>query len=217
MKWLRKFAANDIPNNVSFSFREKRYFLFSQLLKQKDKTGIILDIGGTNYFWKQWRFLIDTDVNLILMNLEKSAIKGYTGLKGDANNLLFIKEKSVEVILSNSVIEHLGGYEKQEIFAKEVTRIGKYYFVQTPAFMFPLEPHFLFPFFHWLPKKIRIFLHRNFQLGWFGKETDYEIAKMDVENIRILKKRELKCFFPNGKIITERFLFFPKSYIITNM
>jgi len=217
MKWLRKYAANDIRNNKSYFFREKRFSFFVDLLEKNNIKNTILDIGGTNYFWKQWESFFRENLCIILVNLDKSAIKGYQGIQGNANNLLFIKNKSVDVVLSNSVIEHLGGNEKQEIFAKQVQRIGLYYFIQTPAFLFPLEPHFLFPIFHWLPVKLKIFLHGKFDLGWFEKEPDIKKSEIDVESIRILKKRELRKFFHEGKIITERYLFFPKSYIITNM
>jgi hypothetical protein len=35
--------------------------------------------------------------------------------------------------------------------AKEVERVGKRYFTQTPNFHFLIEPLFVFPASHWLP------------------------------------------------------------------
>jgi len=96
-------------------------------------------------------------------------------------------------------------------------RVAQYYFVQTPAFIFPFEPHFLFPFFHWLPRKIRIWLTLHFKLGWFKKCKNKMDAELLVDSIRILKKRELKILFKGATLIKEKFLMMSKSYIITNM
>ena len=116
-------------------------------------------------------------------------------------------------VFSNSLIEHLATYENQAKLAKESQRIGKHYFIQTPAYIFPLEPHFLFPFFHWLPVKIRVLALQKFNIGWYPRERNFQDAKQKVEEIRIMKLRELKNMFVNGKIIKEKLFGLTKSYI----
>jgi hypothetical protein len=218
MKWLRNFAANDKHNNSSYKFRAKRFELFNKLLiKSNFEKTDILDIGGTNYFWDQWKKFLNPNLSITIVNIAKTAIFGYKGILGDANNLSFLKNNTVDILLSNSLIEHLGEFQNQKIFAEEVQRISKYHFIQTPAFLFPLEPHFLFPFFHWLPKFVRIFIHQKLNLGWYNKEENYKTAKTNVEEIRILRKSDLKKMFPKSKIIVEKFIFMPKSYIVTNL
>lgn len=97
--------------------------------------------------------------------------------------------------------------------AKEVCRVGRRYFVQTPNKYFPLEPHFLFPFFQFLPIWIRVLLLRNFNLGWFVKTPDKAKAKEIVEGIRLLNKREFTSLFPNASIYQEKVFGITKSFL----
>jgi hypothetical protein len=97
--------------------------------------------------------------------------------------------------------------------ANEVCRVGKCYFVQTPNKYFPLEPHFLFPFFQFLPIRFRAWLLQNFKLGWFTKTPDALEAREVVESIRLLTKKEFKAFFPNASIYEEKVLWMTKSFI----
>ena len=219
MKWFTKFAANNISNNLSYKFRSKRFHIFENLLERKFhlRNPLIVDIGGANYYWEQMKLKSKRGFNVALVNLSAEAIQNFKGIVGDAKNISFIKDKTIEVIHSNSLIEHLGTYENQFAFAQRIKKLSKYYFIQTPAFIFPIEPHFLMPFFHWLPKQIRILLVQNFNLGWYKKETDKTKAEKYVSEIRIMKKRELKKLFPHEKVLIERFFFIPKSYIITNL
>ena len=59
----------------------------------------------------------------------------------------FFKDKSFDAVFSNSVIEHVGTFEDQKMMANEVIRVTNFYFIQTPNLYFPIEPHFLVPFF----------------------------------------------------------------------
>lgn len=68
-------------------------------------------------------------------------------MKGDATNLSQYSDKSFDIVFSNSVIEHLYTKENQISMAKEVNRVGKNYFIQTPNYWFPIEPHWVFPSF----------------------------------------------------------------------
>ena len=42
-------------------------------------------------------------------------------------------------------------------------------------------------------------------------------AEKLVDSIRIMKKKEIKQIFGNVEIITERFFFIPKSYMVMNI
>jgi hypothetical protein len=218
MKWLTKHASNIETKNLSGKFRSKRLqLLLSKIEKLSKSKPKIIDIGGTNYFWKTLDKVLPIDLNLTLLNKERNHIEGFEGIIADAANLQFIKTNSYDLCFSNSVIEHLPTIVEQEQMAENILRIAPHHFIQTPAFIFPIEPHFLFPFFHWLPKSIRIKLVRYFRLGWYERLQDFSKAEILVNSIRILKKRELKKMFPDSKIITEYVLFLPKSYIVTNL
>ncbi len=117
-----------------------------------------------------------------------------------------LPDASFDLAFSNSVIEHVGDFEDQRCFAKELRRIGRRFYCQTPNKWFPVEPHFLTLFVHWLPSKwfsagVHRFLTVN---GLRGKPK---------ESIRLLTKVELAVLFPGCQIWIERFLLLPKSFV----
>lgn len=124
---------------------------------------------------------------------------------GDARCLTGLGNNKFDVVFSNSVIEHLGTWEEQNRMAEEVRRVGKRYFVQTPNYYFPLEPHTLFPFFQFFPASFKIFLLRHFNLGWFKKAVSEKEATEIVNEIRLLKLEEFKIFFLKQKFIKKNF------------
>lgn len=175
----------------------------------------ILDVGGTQAFWKLYKSDLKI-VQITILNLNKIpiALVHFKSVVGDARNMKQFKNKEFDVVFSNSVIEHVGDWEDQKRMAKEVQRVGKHYFVQTPNYYFPIEPHFMFPFFQFLPQQIKIFLIQHFRLGWRPKTPDYLMAVKMVNSIRLLMKKELSYLFPNSTCLEENFLGFTKSFIL---
>lgn len=177
----------------------------------------ILDIGGATGFWEGFK---NSDVQIICLNLDP-AFRGSSlvqqgmikRIHGDGCNLAY-GDQSFSVGFSNSVIEHVGNWAKQKQFAQEILRVGRNIWVQTPAYECPIEPHFLAPFFHWLPKAWRHRFARNFTpWGWIQR-PDRETARSMVDEIRLLTKKEMQELFPGCDIITEKLWeIFPKSYI----
>ena len=68
-------------------------------------------------------------------------------------------------------------------------RVARGWYVQTPAFSFPVEPHALLPFAHWLPPRLR---RPYWRLGVAG----------DWEDIALLRRREMTELF--GEPVAER-------------
>jgi hypothetical protein len=98
--------------------------------------------------------------------------------------------------------------------AEEVRRVGKRYFVQTPNLYFPIEPHFVFPLFQFLPIWLRVWLVTHFDLGWYAKIPDRDRALKEVSSIRLLTKKKLRKLFPQARIFEEKYLGLTKSYIV---
>jgi len=220
LKYLRKFASSNYSENLSTKFRRRRFKTFQKYLTKLGlKEPRFLDIGGTQIYWDHINSYFKTNLSPIIVNIEREHITNgsYAGIIGDGKSLSFIKDNTFDLAYSNSVIEHLSGFEDQYEMAYNIKRVAKYYFIQTPAFIFPFEPHFLFPFFHWFPISVRIRLVSKFNLGWFNKCNNYDEAKHLVNSIRILKKKELESLFKDTHLITEKLLFIPKSYTLTNM
>jgi predicted SAM-dependent methyltransferase len=174
-----------------------------------DSSMKILDVGGTPFNWN----LIDESPHVVLANLGKVDANQHSPVVADGCFLPF-KDNSFDVVFSNSVIEHIQGKEKQQLFANEVARVGSSFYVQTPNRYFFIEPHLLTPFIHWLPKKfqnkfvkklsIRAILTRILN----DKEDDY------LDDVFLLNSKELMSFFPESRLISEKFLGMTKSLIV---
>jgi SAM-dependent methyltransferase len=117
--------------------------------------------------------------------------------RADATERLPFEDNEFDLAYANSVIEHIPP-EKRFAFAREVRRIARGWYVQTPAFGFPIEPHSLLPAAHWLPIAAR---RRYWRLG----------AGSDVDEIKLLRRCELEVLF--GPAIPERFGPLTKSWI----
>ena len=70
-------------------------------------------------------------------------------VQADAAAGLPFADGDFDLVYASSVIEHVPP-ARRRAFAAEVRRVGRGWFVQTPAWSFPLEPHSLLPAAHWL-------------------------------------------------------------------
>lgn len=111
-------------------------------------------------------------------------------VKADARSLPFA-DGEFAIAYSNSLIEHLPAADRAKA-AAEMARVGRRLFVQTPNRWFPIEPHALLPFVHWLPRSLG---RRLWKLGVTGEPFD---------DIRLLTARELRRLFPDARIVRER-------------
>jgi hypothetical protein len=173
----------------------------------------ILDVGGTPFNWQ----FIESTPKVDLLNLEdqepKEPLRENTSFMVGNGLDLKIRYNSYDIVYSNSVIEHVGSYEKQKIFAKELKRAATGLFVQTPAKEFFLEPHYLTPFIHWLPIRVQKKLLRNFSLWGLLTRPNNDTVDAVLSEIRLLNKKEFHDLFDDCIIITEKLCFFTKSYI----
>ena len=189
-------------------FRRDRMAIFQRYFPLTPDTRI-LDVGGTKLNWT----LLPARPMITLLNLPSS---GEATVIGDGRYVPF-RDRSFDIVFSNSVIEHISTPEDQRRFADEVRRTGRAYWVQTPDRRFPVEPHLLTPFIHWLPKRVRAAIARRFTF-WSLIERptpdrwEYYIRHCS-EEVRLLGARELQSMCPEAEIIRERFLGFSKSLI----
>jgi hypothetical protein len=169
----------------------------------------VLDIGGYPAVWS----LLEIRPQITILNLAFSPSDLDQGMKcvvGDGCRTAF-PDKSFNVVFSNSVIEHVGDMERQRQFAGECERCGEGYYVQTPNKWFPVDPHTLLIFAHWLPKRAFNVLMKISPRFLITRPSPAEME--DLINMRLLGKRDLQELFPNAEIIEERFLGITKSLI----
>jgi hypothetical protein len=208
------FADNRKPDSLASRMRINRFDFFLSLLSCLDPPITILDVGGTEEFWKIMGLGFEKDVKVTLLNLweQPVSLSNTESIRGDARNMQFT-DCSFDVVFSNSVIEHVGGFESQQQMAGEIRRVGKRYFVQTPNRYFFIEPHFLFPFFQFLPVKWKMWLIMHFRLGWIDKAADPESARAVVESVQLLSKKEVLALFPDCNLFEEKIFGITKSFI----
>lgn len=176
----------------------------------------VLDVGGTTVFWERLGYAGDPGIEVVLLNLmeQPSDHANITSTVGDAADLSAFDDDSFDIVVSNSVLEHLPTPALQARMVSEVRRVGTRVYLQTPNRYFPLEPHFLFPFFGILPIGVRAFLLQHFDLGWHKRVPDRAKALEDVRSIRLLTGSEMRRLFPAARFEDERVLFFTKSFIV---
>ncbi len=211
---LRSLADSVKPTSLANKLRTERFQRFEALAARMSRPLRILDVGGTNAFWENRGWHRHTDVEILTLNLvaEEQQHTNLRPLIGDATNLAGFADQSIDVVFSNSVIEHLFTFENQGRMANEVQRVGRAFWVQTPNFWFPVEPHFHFLGWQWLPVAVRSSIIQRRRCGWRGPYPDPIEARRAVEEIRLLTQTELKTLFPRATLIAERFGGFVKSW-----
>lgn len=210
-------SAADVHDSRSFSnrMRSRRFSMFEALVRDFPRPLRILDVGGTNLFWEQRGWAGNEEVQITTLNLFEDEIKhsNIVPVKGDATNMAGIDDNEFDVAFSNSVIEHLFTFENQKKMAREVQRVARAYWVQTPNFWFPMEPHFHVPGWQWMPKSARVALIRRRQCGWRGPCPDPAEAREAVDEVRLMSRRELRQCFPHATIWAERMFGLVKSWV----
>lgn len=157
--------------------------------------------------------------DILPAELEKAEREyGFTPVRIPEMGLLPFPDQYFDIVFCNSVIEHVTlpkaelwslaterefrvrSLERQRDFAREIRRVGRGYFVQTPHKWFPLDPHTQLPFVGWLPRGgllavLRV-THPNDDPDW-----------------RFLSVADMRGLFPDGTIMLERFLGMVKSIV----
>jgi len=174
----------------------------------------ILDIGGTPEYWT----LLPVRPRVTLLNTPRArADVGETAwVAGDGRKLPF-RDGAFDVVFSNSVIEHVGDAASQQRFAREVARVGRRYWVQTPNRWFPVEQHLLTPFVHWLPRRWQRSIVPRCNLWSLLVPVSPDRRRFYIEHylsdVRLLAFAEVRALFPGARVIRERLFGLTKSFV----
>jgi methyltransferase family protein len=184
-------------------FRKQKVDAFLRMVGGKRAS--LLDLGGGPGVAGEFRTVHESFEYVVLANI--SLPKWETTL-GSAIRLVVadgcalpFASRSFDWVFSNAVIEHVGGKARQKQFADEIRRVSaKGYFVATPNKNFPIEPHTLLPFYQFLtPTQQRRVVHLS--PGYVREPTE----------INLLSGRDLRCLFPEARILKMGLRVFPNS------
>ncbi|MFT5443952.1 MAG: hypothetical protein ACI8W3_003003 [Myxococcota bacterium] len=200
--------------SLSKVMRERRFAFFRDLIESLPKPVKILDVGGTQDFWETMNYVAPEIAQITIVNLQapESRHANITTLDANACDMPMFGDDEFDVVFSNSVIEHVGDTPNQEAMAKEVQRVGKRYFVQTPNLYFPIEPHYMFPFFQFMPVGVKTWLLMNLNIAWGGKIKERDDAVATAGSVKLLSGSHFHSMFPGSQSYKERVLGLTKSF-----
>ncbi len=206
-------------------FRRKRGVLLrGQIARLAERLGrplVVLDVGGRPDYWANVG--LEHVAHVTLLNPRQEELDRplpddlptgvFSKSLGDARDLVGFADQSIDLVHANSVIEHVGTWHDMARMASEARRVGRSGWVQTPAWSFPVEPHFHAPFMHWFgaPMRARMMslsLRRSF------RQMSLDRRRRAVEGINLLTRAETAALFPGAEVHVERVLLLAKSYVV---
>jgi hypothetical protein len=215
---FKRLTDNTDRQSVATRLRRQRFRILLDMIGDTTEPVSILDVGGRPNYWEMMTAgkPLVRRLHITLLNREPYDIfsrPGFTAQVGDARCMPQFADHQFDIVFSNSTIEHVGSDADQLCMANEIRRIGRKYYVQTPNRFFPIEPHFVFPFFQFLPVGLRVRLLQRFGLGWYSRTPEQKEAESIVRSIRLLRRKEVVHLFPNASIFEERYLGMVKSFV----
>lgn len=204
---------NALYEHVFVRFRRKRMQQFFSVFSPSPDSRVV-DIGGAVQTWNVEAESHEPFSVTLINNLEYEdfASERFQVIEADATALPF-PDKSFDIAFSNSVIEHLGTWDRQQAFANEARRVAHKLWIQTPARCFPIEAHLLAPYIQYLPKRIQ----RRIVLWTPRGLLNPGVVQQIVDEVRLLTYMEVRKLFPDCQILRERFCGFTKSYIAVRL
>ncbi len=195
------------PGSVSARLRQARVERFLQTFPDLERM-TVLDLGGTASFWGS---VPVRPAHVTVVNLDQSADDPGSGIECVIADACEYDGPGVDLVVSNSLLEHLGGVARREQFALNVRRLAPRYWVQTPYRYFPVEPHWMFPGMQFLPLPVRARLARR---HWtVGTRADAEYALRAALWTELIGATEMRVLFPQARIWRERVAGLTKSLV----
>jgi hypothetical protein len=171
----------------------------------------VLDLGGTA---ENWRTSPVRPAEVVMVNLMDQPCDEpwLHAVRGDAcAPPAEVTAQDFDLVYSNSVLEHVGGHQRRQQMADVVNASAPRHWVQTPYRYFPIEPHWLFPGFQFLPVSTRVRASERWPFGW-SRPTGRE-AVQNVLDVELVSFTEMRYYFPQSRVVAERFAGLPKSLI----
>jgi len=166
--------------------------------------------------------------NVYIADIEPEAVNkgskdyGFIPVVIHESEKLPFEDNFFDIVYCSSVIEHVTisknevwtlysgrqfkaeSLRRQKEFAREIERLGKQFFVQTPYRHFLIESHSWLPFVAWLPRRILIPVLKISNRFWVKKTSP---------DWYLLNKTEMRNLFDDANIQVEKKFGMTKSII----
>ena len=163
----------------------------------------VLDLGGEPPFWRDFpvRPASVTVLNLLSFPSAEPWLETFVG---DAcEPPAAVASRRFDLVVSNSVIEHVGGHVPRGRFAEVVHRASDRHWVQTPYRYFPVEPHWVFPAMQFLPLRARAEVTRRWPLSP-GRADNLPEAIANAASVELISITDMRSYFPTSRLWYER-------------
>jgi hypothetical protein len=169
----------------------------------------VLDLGGTVSWWR--RAPITPRRLVVLSGSEPGESRRDRGLftvVGDPCGAAGVLgaariDSSFDVVMSESLIEHVGGHARRLRFAEQVHALAPYHWVQTHYRYFPLDPDWRLPGTQFLPVAARAEVAAHWPRQR-ARPADRAAACREVQWTELLGGTEMRAYFPGSRILHER-------------
>ncbi len=166
--------------------------------------------------------------NVYIADINRAAVTsgarkyGFQGVALDGSGALPFPDGFFDIVFCSSVIEHytipkseiwnvrsgsdfeMESWRKQRQCAREVERVGRQYFVQTPNKWFPIESHTWLPLVGYIPRSLLLPVLRVTNRIW---------VKSTQPDWHLLNRRQMGQLFPSANILLEKSIGITKSLI----
>ena len=207
---LRTRIADPNGDSLGARLRLRRWSTLNARFPDLDHMRV-LDLGGTV---EHWDLAPVRPAGLVVVNLYPQTTDDSTvrTVVGDACEPPDdVRLETFDLVYSNSVLEHVGGHLRRVAMAETARSLAEHHWVQTPYRYFPIEPHWLFPAFQFLPVNARAWVTSWWPLGW-SRSTGRDAVGAALET-ELVGRTEMDYLFPDSEIIREQVLGLTKSLV----
>ena len=192
--------------------RKRRFEMFMAEMRPRP-TDRVLDVGVTNTTWRDSNFLEARypwpgQITAVAIEPVPAFEREHPAVRlviADGRRLPFA-DFEFEIGFSNAVVEHVGSRADQRRFVAELVRTCRRVFICTPNAHFPVDPHTLLPYVHWLPTPQR---YRVLEMTGNGRWASEEA-------LNPLNTSQLVGLFParaQVRLISQRMFLVPSVLI----
>ncbi|MHA6758526.1 class I SAM-dependent methyltransferase [Streptacidiphilus sp. PAMC 29251] len=203
----------DAPDSLGARKRAQRWEVFADTFPGIGEMSVI-DLGGTVETWLRAP-VRPARVHVVNL-LEDPPAEVPDWIRAEFSDATALSERILateyDLVYSNSVLEHVGGHTQRLRFAEAVHRLAPRHWVQTPYRYFPIEPHWLFPGFQFLPLAARAELARYWPLA-HSRAGSTEEGLRSAMCTELISRSEMQHYFPHSRVINEHMAGLVKSLI----